>query len=90
MAPPAVNIDPTKTWRKPKGPTSVAAMSTNEFLSRAFELADSGKYARVSEIRAVMTHEGFSLRELSQLSGRHLSRQLKARISAANPKTQTG
>ena len=65
-------------------------MSNNEFLSRAFAPADSGKYARVSEIRAVMTREGFSLRELSQLSGRHLSRQLKARISAAKPKTRIG
>jgi hypothetical protein len=65
-------------------------MSTSKFIERAFELADSGKYSRVSEIRAVMTREGFSLRELSQLSGRHLARQLRAKIAAAGSKTRAG
>jgi hypothetical protein len=65
-------------------------MSTSIFIERAFELADSGKYSRVSEIRAVMTREGFSLRELSQLSGRHLARQLRAKIAAAGSKTRAG
>jgi len=58
-------------------------MSNQVFLQRAFELADSGDYKRVSEIREVMTREGFTLRELSQLSGRHLARQLRAKMAAA-------
>ena len=60
-------------------------MSNIDFVRRAFELADSGKYSRVSEIRAVMTSEGFSLRQLSQLSGKQLAQDLRARIAAARP-----
>jgi hypothetical protein len=45
-------------------------MSNINFVQRAYELADSGNYSGVSEIRAVMTREGFSLRQLSQLSGK--------------------
>jgi len=63
---------------------------SNHFLLRAFDLADSGKYSTVSEIRAVMAREGFSLAELSQLSGRQLTRQLRARMAAARPKAQAG
>jgi hypothetical protein len=58
-------------------------MSNIEFIRRAYELADSGKYSRVSEIRVVMAREGFSQRQLSQLSGRQLALHLKARIAAA-------
>ena len=58
-------------------------MSNTEFVRRAYELADSGKYSRVSEIRAVMAREGFSLRQLSQLSGKQLALQLRTRIAAA-------
>jgi hypothetical protein len=58
-------------------------MSNTEFIRRAYELADSGRYSRVSEIRAVMAREGFSLRQLSQLGGRQLALHLKARIAAA-------
>jgi len=58
-------------------------MSNVEFIKRAQELADSGRYSRVSEIRAVMAREGFSLAQLSQLSGKQLSLHLKARIAAA-------
>jgi len=60
-------------------------MSNNDFIKRAQELADSGRYSRVTEIRAVMAHEGFSLWQLSQLSGKQLSQQLKARMAAAQP-----
>jgi len=58
-------------------------MSNTEFIRRAYELADSGKYSRVSEIRAVMAREGFSLHQLSQLSGKQLALNLKTRIAAA-------
>jgi len=58
-------------------------MSNNTFIQRAQELADSGRYSRVSEIRAAMAREGFSLWQLSQLSGKQLALQLKIRISAA-------
>jgi len=58
-------------------------MSNIDFVRRAFELADSGKYSRVSEIRAVLAREGFSLRQLSQLSGKQLAQNLRARIAAA-------
>ena len=60
-------------------------MTNTEFVRRAFELADSGKYSRVSEIRAVMAREGFSLRQLSQLGGKQLAQNLRARIAAARP-----
>jgi hypothetical protein len=59
-------------------------MSSINFVQRAYELADSGNYSRVSEIRAVMTREGFSLRQLSQLSGKQLAQQLKDRMAAAH------
>jgi len=60
-------------------------MSNTDFIRRAYALADSGKYSRVSEIRAVMAREGFSLRQLSQLSGKQLAQNLRARIAAARP-----
>jgi hypothetical protein len=60
-------------------------MSNIEFIKRAQELADSGRYSRVSEIRAAMAREGFSLWQLSQLSGKQLAQNLKARIAAARP-----
>ena len=65
-------------------------MSNQNFLQRAFELADTGKYARVSDVRSALVREGFSLRQLSQLGGKDLSRQLKARIAAARQAKQTG
>jgi len=60
-------------------------MSNIEFIKRAQELADSGRYSRFSEIRAAMAREGFSLWQLSQLSGKQLAQNLKARIAAARP-----
>ena len=61
-------------------------MLNQQFLRRAIELAESGKYFRVSQIRAAMGREGFSLRQLSQLGGKALSDLLKAKIASANPK----
>jgi hypothetical protein len=63
-------------------------MSNIEFIKRAQELADSGRYSRVSEIRAAMAREGFSLWQLSQLSGKQLAQNLKARIAAAHQRPQ--
>jgi len=70
-----------------EGSVTVPRMSNINFVQRAYELADSGNYSGVSEIRAVMTREGFSLRQLSQLSGKQLTQQLKARIAAARQDT---
>jgi hypothetical protein len=58
-------------------------MSNVDFLRRAHELAESGAYTRVSEIRVVMAREGFSLHQLSQLGGKQLALQLKEKIAAA-------
>ena len=58
-------------------------MSNVDFLRRAFELADSGKHASVSSIRAALVGERYSLHQLSQLAGRQLAKQLRDRIAAA-------
>lgn len=49
-------------------------------LERAFELARSGQYASVAEIKKQLLAEGFSI---SQVTGGVLSRQLKDLIRAA-------
>jgi hypothetical protein len=46
-------------------------------LERAFELAKSGRYATVEEVRRAISAEGYFQ---SQLEGRELSKQLKAMI----------
>jgi len=65
-------------------------MSNHEFLRRAFELADSGKYPSVQSIRKALERENFSLRELSQLGGKSLWQQLRARIAAARIRQDAG
>ena len=65
-------------------------MSNSEFIKRAFELADSGDYSQVSQVRAILTREGFSLREIHQLSGKQLARQLKVRMTAARLQKAAG
>jgi hypothetical protein len=62
-------------------------------LERAFQLARSGRFAKVSEIKQALTAEGFSV---AQLTGRLLSNQLrtamdeaKARNNADRTKGQT-
>jgi hypothetical protein len=62
-------------------------MSNLNLVQRAFELADSGNYTRVGEIRMALSREGYTLLEMSQLSGKHLVRQLRARMLAASPAT---
>lgn len=49
-------------------------------LERAFEMARSGKFATVADIKKQLNIEGFSA---SQVTGRVLSRQLKELIRAA-------
>ena len=65
-------------------------MSNQAFLKRAFELAESGEFAKVSDIRKAMTQEGFPLYLVSQLSGRQLAQQLRTKILAARRTKQPG
>jgi len=58
-------------------------MSNVDFIRRAFELADTGQYTRVSQIRSALLREDFTLSQLTQLAGKKLHGQLKARILAA-------
>ena len=51
-------------------------------LERAFDLARSGDYASVSEIRTKLKSEGYSL---SQLEGPTLLRQLRELCTASKP-----
>jgi hypothetical protein len=51
---------------------------TQTALERAFELAGSGRFIRVGEIRRALVAEGFSV---DQITGRILSRQLQAEIN---------
>jgi hypothetical protein len=56
-------------------------------LERAFQLAKSGKYATVDDIKTQLGKEGYSD---SQVTGRQLTQQLRALIVAAQdgvPKT---
>ena len=50
-------------------------------LERAFELAKSGKYATVDEIKIQLGKEGYSN---SQVTGRQLTQQLRALIATAH------
>jgi hypothetical protein len=49
-------------------------------LERAFELARSGDYASVSDIKKQLQKEGYSV---AQIIGRSLSRQLQALLRGA-------
>lgn len=51
------------------------------YLERAFELAKSGRVARLSDIRAVMRSEGYA--DMGQISGAVLRSQLFRLIAAA-------
>lgn len=48
-------------------------------LERAFELARSGKFANVSEVKSVVAREGYPM---NQLEGPALTKQLRALIKA--------
>jgi hypothetical protein len=58
-------------------------MANHDFLERAFALAESGGVSKIDEIRGTLLLEGYSHREVAQLSGPALSRQLRARMVAA-------
>ena len=57
-------------------------MHTKTILERAFELADSGEFESITDLQKRLKSEGYTL---DQLSGRTLTRQLKARMVAAKP-----
>ena len=50
-------------------------------LERAFELARSGRYATVTQLKAAVTAEGY---DRQQLEGAALGKQLSALIKAAS------
>ena len=51
-------------------------------LERAFELAKTGKYATIGELRAIIKSEGYST---AQIEGPALGRQLKRLMEANKP-----
>ena len=53
---------------------------TQTMLERAFQLARSGRFATIVEIKRALTADGFSL---AQFTGRTLSRQLRMEIDQA-------
>ncbi len=53
---------------------------TQTVLERAFELAGSGRFVRVGDIRRALAAEGFSV---DQITGPILSRQLQDEINKA-------
>lgn len=55
-------------------------------LERAFELARSGEYQGVAELRAQLKAEGHSL---AQLEGRTLARQLRELCTASRKPAET-
>lgn len=65
-------------------------MLNQDFIERAFALADTGKYRGINGIRAVLAREGFTLRQLSQLRGKVLAKQIRARIAVARSMEKAG
>ncbi len=57
---------------------------TQTALERAFELAGSGRFVRVGEIKRALAAEGFSV---DQITGRILSRQLQDEINKSRAAT---
>ena len=55
-------------------------MAEKTTLERAFELTDSGEYSSLRDVHKCLKAEGYNM---LQLSGRALTRQLKARMRAA-------
>ena len=58
---------------------------TQTTLERAFELARSGRFIRVAEIKRALVAEGFSV---DQVTGRTLSRQLQIDIENSRPQRE--
>ena len=59
-------------------------MSNQEFLERAFALAESGTVQSINELRALLSKDGYTYWEVRQLSSPTLSKQLLAKIAAAS------
>ena len=78
-----INSAPKKKSNDDNKLDSVSPMSNIDFLARAYALADTGKFATVTEIRKALTNEGFSLWQISQLAGKELQSRLRERIAAA-------
>ena len=58
---------------------------TQTTLERAFELARSGRFIKVAEIKRALVAEGFSV---DQVTGRTLSRQLQVDIESSKPQRE--
>jgi hypothetical protein len=58
-------------------------MGNHDFLERAFALADGGMVRTIDDIRGALLREGYTYKEVAQLSGSVLRRQLRARIRIA-------
>lgn len=70
-----------ETARRCLGQIGVAPMEAGKTtLERAFELARSGRFGTVSELKLAVAAEGY---DKKQLEGQALSRQLSALIKAA-------
>ena len=63
-------------------------MGNLELLERAFSLADSGEVSNIVELRQTLIAEGLTMGELQQFHGRHLSKQLSARIASSRRKNK--
>lgn len=58
-------------------------MGNHDFLERVFALAGGGMVRTIDDLRGALLAEGYTQKELWQLGGPVLSRQLRARIEAA-------
>jgi hypothetical protein len=73
-------------WRSPSPQLRAMLSAMREktsVLERAFQLAESGEYSTVTDIKRRLTDEGYST---TQVTGGHLSRQLMALCKTARGK----
>jgi hypothetical protein len=61
-------------------------MSNQSLLERAFELAESGTVEDTRALQQKLLKEGFTYRQISQIGGSALSKQLLAKITDAKSK----
>ena len=59
-----------------------------ELLEKAFNLADSGEVSNMIELRRALVADGITMLDLHQFCGRHLNRQLSARIAWSKRKNR--
>lgn len=74
-----------RQWLAQSSPSAYAPRmdQTKTALERAFELAKSGRFTRVSDVKKAISDEGYSA---AQVQGRMLTRQLGDLIRAAKEK----